>query len=144
MTVAATPTVLSPHADRVMRYGRAVFIVLAVVSALTVLAAFVLQRLAPDLVTWVVWVRAVFYAVGGVWLLGLVRKARRCADRAAFVRLRVVSVLAPLGIAALVISPDSGYPAWMKVEQAFFGLLLLPLGVSLLRPALSRAFPAAR
>lgn len=142
MREAATRTVLSSSADRVMRYGRVVFTVLAVISALTVLAAIVLQQLDPDLVNWVVWVRSAFYTVGGLWLLALVRKARLRADRPSFVRLRAVCVLAPLGIAALVISPDSGYPVWMKVEQAVCGLLLAPLAVALLRPSLSREFPS--
>src|SRR5689334_18959261 len=112
VTRATAPTVLGPRADRVLRYGRAVFTVLAAVSGLTVLAAVIMQRLDPDLVNWVVWVRAVFYTVGGAWLVSLVRRARQRADRAAFIRLRAICVLAPLGIAALVISPDSGYPVW--------------------------------
>jgi hypothetical protein len=132
---------LSASADQIMRFARSVFAFLAVISALTVVAAFVLQRVDSDAVTWVVWARSVFYALGGAWLLGLVRAARRRADHAAFVRMRIICILAPIGIAALVISPDSGYPVWMKIEQAVFGLLLLPLGIALLSPSVAREFP---
>jgi hypothetical protein len=137
-------SVLSPATDRILRSARVVFGAIALVSALTVLAAFVLQRVDPDQVNWVVWLRAAAYTVGGVWLLTLVRSARQSASRAALLRLRVVCVLAPLGIAALVISPDSGYPIWMKVEQAFFGLMLAPLAVVLLRSSVTRDFRRAR
>lgn len=131
---------LSPRADAVMRYAGGVFAFLAGVSALTLVVAAVLQVAGSDLVNWVVWVRAAFYALGGLWLVALVRRARSRADRSAFVRIRVVSILAPLGIAALVVSPDSGYPGWMKVEQACFGVLLLPVAPGLLRPSVARAF----
>lgn len=143
---SAAPTtpgkaVLGLPAERVLRYAWAVFAVISAGSAVTLVAAFVLQRVDPDLVNWVVWVRAGCYSVGGVWLLGLVRSARQAALRSSFTRLRAVAVLAPLGIAALVISPDSGYPGWMKIEQAAFGLLLVPLAVGLLRPSVAAEFP---
>ena len=137
-------SVLAPQTDRVLRWARGVFGVIAAASAVTVLAAFVLQRVHPELVNWVVWLRAAAYTVGGLWLLALVRSARQTASRSALLRMRVICMLAPLGIAALVISPDSGYPAWMKVEQAVFGLILVPLAVALLRPSVARDFRRAR
>jgi hypothetical protein len=136
----AEERVLSPRADAVMRYAGGVFAFLAGASALTLVAAAVLQMAGSDLVNWVVWIRSAFYALGGVWLVALVRRARRRADRSAFVRIRIISILAPLGIAALVVSPDSGYPVWMKIEQACFGILLLPVAFGLLRPSVGRAF----
>ncbi|MEV5000405.1 hypothetical protein [Nocardioides sp. LML1-1-1.1] len=138
------PLALPPTLDRAMHYALRVFTVLAAVSALTLVAAAVLQVLAPDQVNWVVWLRAAAYTAGGLWLVTLVRAVRRSADRSAFTRVRIVSVLAPIGILALVVAPDSGYPVWMKVEQAFFGVLLLPLGLALLRPSMKRALLAAQ
>lgn len=138
------PSVLPPALDRVMHYALRVFVVLAAVSALTLLAAALLQAVAPDQVNWVVWLRAAAYTAGGLWLVTLARAVRRSADRSAFTRVRVVSVLAPIGILALVVAPDSGYPVWMKVEQGFFGVLLLPLGLALLRPSMKRALLAAQ
>lgn len=137
-------TVLPPALDRVMRYAARVFTVLAAVSALTLIVAALLEAVAPDQVNWVVWVRAGFYTLGGLWLVSLVRAVRGRADRPAFTRVRIVSVLAPIGIIALVVAPDSGYPVWMKVEQACFGLLLLPLGLALLRPSMKRDLLAAQ
>lgn len=134
-------SVLTPDADRVMRFAGVVFTTIAGGSAGTLVVAGILQWLRPELVTWVVWLRAAAYTVGGLWLLALVRRTRERADRGAFVRIRLISVLAPLGIAALVVSPDSGYPGWMKVEQAVFGLLLFPLAVALVRPAVAASFP---
>ncbi len=123
-----------------MRYASGVFVFIAGASALTVLVAAILQLAGSDLVNWVVWVRSGFYTLGGIWPVTLVRRARAHADRPAFVRLRIISILAPLGIAALVVSPDSGYPLWMKIEQACFGVLLVPLAFALLRPAVAREF----
>ncbi len=131
---------LGHSADRAMRYAWFVFAVIAVGSALTLVVAFVLRQVDPELVNWVVWVRAGFYTVGGLWLMTLVRAARRSADRAAFVRMRIISVLAPLGILALVISPDSGYPVWMKVEQAVFGVLIAPLAFLLFTRSVAADF----
>ncbi|KAB2390470.1 hypothetical protein [Actinomadura montaniterrae] len=137
-------TVLRPGPDRVMRYARIVFGIIAVGSAVTVAAAAVLQQVDPDQVNWVVWVRAGFYTVGGLWLLAVVRDARQKAARTAFTRLRVICVLAPLGIAALVIAPDSGYPLWMRIEQACFGILMAPLAVALFKPSVAADFRRAR
>ncbi len=141
MSPSTTTSVLSERTDRAMRYALVVFGIIAIGSALTVVIAFILECIDPELVTWVVWVRAVFYCVGGVWLLTLVRAARRTAKRSAFVRMRIICILAPLGIAALVIAPDSGYPLWMKIEQALFGALMLPLTIALLRPSVAADFP---
>lgn len=143
-TVAPYPpntAALTPRTTRLLTYARHVFTIIAVASALTLVVAAILHWRAPEEVNWVVWVRAGFYTVGAAWLVTLVRAARDRQDRSAVRRMQVIGVLAPLGIAALVISPDSGYPFWMKVEQAAFGLILLPVGIGLLRPSVSREFP---
>ena len=134
-------TVLAAAPDAAMRYARLVFAVIALGSAATLVGAFVLQRIDPHLVNGIVWLRAGFFTVGGAWLWSLAGAARRRGDRAAFVRIRIVSVLSPIGIAALVIAPDSGYPLWMKAEQLVFGLLMVPLAIAVFTKPVATAFP---
>ncbi|GII32468.1 hypothetical protein [Planotetraspora mira] len=80
----------------------------------------------------VVWIRA-----AGVLLLALLslRWAARMRDgaRSAWLRMLWVSVVGPIGIAALVLLPGP-YPMWARVEQAVQGLLLLGVAWSVTRP----------
>jgi hypothetical protein len=118
-----------------------IFIGMLGVSVLALLVAAVLRDNA-DLVNWVVWLRGGAVALASLWLISLAGQALR-GKRPAFVRIRFISILAPLGIAAILLAPDSGYPLWMKAEQGLVGLLLVGVAILVNRPAVRAAFPKA-
>ena len=83
------------------------------------LLAFLLRD-HPDLVNPSVWIRngAIVLSAGILYLV-----ARRAFEgsRAAAVRLRVISIVIPVVVVALIALPD-GFPLWMKIQQAAAGL----------------------
>jgi hypothetical protein len=100
------------------------------VSVAGLLASAVLSFVDPDDVTWVVWLRGAVVAVASFALIAVTRAASR-GSRNAYVRLRWISILAPIGIVAILLAPDAGYPLWMKVEQAVVGALIVLIAVQL-------------
>ncbi|MFC4116819.1 hypothetical protein [Nonomuraea zeae] len=117
---------------------RKLFMAVAVLAVATLVAAALLRD-RPDLVNWVVWVRGGAVALASLWLLSLVRQAGR-GRRSAYVRIRVISALAPIGALAILVAPDSGYPMWMKADQGVIGLLLAGVAVVANQAAMRRAF----
>ncbi|KAB8191066.1 hypothetical protein FH608_031040 [Nonomuraea phyllanthi] len=117
--------------------------VFAVLSAGLVAATALLHFVAPSLVNPTVWIRAV-----GVLVLSLLylRWAARLrgGSRRVYRRLLWVSVAGSLGIAALALLPGTPYPAWVRVEQAVQGVILLALAWVLTRPAVRAHLEPAR
>jgi hypothetical protein len=97
------------------------------VSTVT-LAAIVVLRHHPTVVTPQVWVRAII-VVGTAALMATFAARAARGSAAAFLRLRLASGLMLIAIAVIITLPG-GFPLWMKFEQAVCGVLLL--GVVLL------------
>ena len=92
------------------------------ISVLTV-AAVVLMRHNPALVTTAVWVRTPLVAASAAILLLFARRAA-AGHRGSFRRLRIISMVVLAAIIGVVAWPGA-FPAWLRVEQAGCGLLLL-------------------
>ena len=92
------------------------------ISALT-LVAIALMRDHPNLVNAAVWTRGtIVVATAGLMLSFAVRAAR--GSGRAFLRLRIVSAVMVVAIAAIVSLPGT-FPVWMKIEQGVCGAILL-------------------
>jgi hypothetical protein len=113
------------------------------ILAVATLGVAAMLRNRPDLVNWVVWVRGGAVAAASVWLLSLAGQASR-GKRSAYLRIRYISMIAPIGILVILVAPDSGYPLWMKVDQSLIGLLLAGVAVMANQTAVRAAFPKPR
>jgi hypothetical protein len=92
------------------------------ISALTLLA-IVLLRNHPTIVNSAVWIRGTIVVATGLLLLAVARRAA-AGVRSAYRRLRIISVVLVVAIAAIIAIPGP-FPLWMKIEQGVCGLLLL-------------------
>jgi hypothetical protein len=97
-----------------------------VISVGTVAAA-VLMRHHPALVTPAVWVRTPLVAASAAVLLLFARRAA-AGHRASFRRLRVISMVVLAAIVAVVAWPGA-FPTWLRVEQAVCGVVMLSVVV---------------
>ena len=93
------------------------------VLSVATLAAIVLMRNNPALVTDAVWVRGTIVAVTAFLMLSFASGAAKGNPRA-LLRLRIVSAIMVVVIAVIIALPG-GFPTWMKIEQAVCGVLLL-------------------
>ncbi|MCE4027268.1 hypothetical protein LXM50_14940 [Microbacterium sp. Au-Mic1] len=114
----------------------------AAVSLIALGAAAVLAIVDPAEVNWVVWLRGSVVAAASLVFVLVTRTAAR-GSRRAFTRMRWISILAPIGIGLIIVSPDSGYPIWMKIEQGLIGILIVAIAVLLNRRSTRTAFPKA-
>lgn len=112
----------------------------AAVSLIALAVAAVLAMVDPVEVNWVVWLRGSVVAAASLVFVVVTRAAAR-GSRRAFTRMRWISILAPIGIGLIIVSPDSGYPLWMKVEQGLIGILIVAIAVLLNRRSTRAAFP---
>ncbi|NJP88754.1 hypothetical protein HCN51_04670 [Nonomuraea sp. FMUSA5-5] len=113
---------------------RALFVAVLVISVATLGVTALVGG------NWVMWLRAAAVAAASVWLVALTRQAAR-GRRAAYVRIRFVSLAAPLGIVLILLAPDSGYPGWMKAEQAVVGVLVAAVALIVNQRAVREAYP---
>lgn len=120
--------------NKVWTLVRTVFVAVLVISVATLGVAAVVGG------NWVVWLRGAAVAAASVWLVALAGQAAR-GRRSAYVRIRFVTLAAPVGIALIILAPDSGYPGWMKVEQGVIGVLVAAVAVAVNRRAVREAFP---
>ncbi|GAA0421569.1 hypothetical protein GCM10010357_48680 [Streptomyces luteireticuli] len=139
MANATDASVIQP--DNLIRvdnklYGRvrALFTTVLVVSVATLGAAAVLGGNSA------VWVRGVIVVAISAVLIALAGRAFR-GSRSAYLRMRVMSTVAPLAIVVIVALPHDGFPVWMKAEQSFVGLLLAAVAVMTGRKDVRRAYP---
>jgi hypothetical protein len=86
------------------------------VSVLTLVAVFLMRHHA-GLVNTAVWIRTAIVAGSAALMMSFVL-------RGAWTRLRIVSTVMLVAIAVILAVPGD-FPAWLKVEQAFCGLLLV-------------------
>lgn len=113
---------------------RTLFVVMLAVSVLALGVAAVVGG------DWVVWVRGVAVAAAAAWLIALTGQAEK-GRRAAYVRIRFIATIAPIGILLIVAVPSSGYPLWMRVEQGLVGVLLVAVATLVNRRAVRQAYP---
>jgi peptidoglycan/LPS O-acetylase OafA/YrhL len=113
---------------------RALFVAVLVVSVATLGVAAVIGG------NWVVWLRGAAVAAASVWLVALAGQAA-LGKRSAYLRIRFISLAAPIGIVLILLAPDSGYPDWMKAEQGVVGVLVAAVAVIVNRRAVREAFP---
>jgi hypothetical protein len=92
------------------------------VSVLT-LAAIVLLRNNPALVTPAVWVRGTIVTASALLTTFFAAQMARGESRG-YLRLRLVSAIMVVAIAVIIALPGT-FPLWMKIEQGVCGLLLL-------------------
>ncbi|MFI7229235.1 hypothetical protein ACIBO5_38970 [Nonomuraea angiospora] len=120
--------------NKVWAAVRALFVAVLVISVATLGVAALIGG------NWVVWLRGAAVAVAAVWLVALAGQAAR-GKRSAYVRIRFVTIAAPIGIVLILVAPDSGYPGWMKAEQALVGVLVAAVALLVNRRAVRQAFP---
>ncbi|MGH7918878.1 MAG: hypothetical protein ACREQM_02905 [Candidatus Dormibacteraceae bacterium] len=102
------------------------------------LAIAFLFRDHAQLVNSAVWIRnGAMIASAGLLYLFVERAAR--GQRRAFLRVRIVSILVPLIIVALVVLPDP-FPVWMKVQQALCALDVGGIAILANRPSVRLRF----
>lgn len=111
-------------------------------SALTLVAAAILLGADPAAVTPAVWVRGTIVLVCALVSVLFARGAARGSARA-YLRLRIVTALWVLAIAAIIAGAFGPFPLWMKFEQGACGLLLLAV-VVIINGRRVRALFAAR
>lgn len=111
----------------------------AAVSLAALGVAAILSAVDPADVNWVVWLRGTVVAAASVVFIFVTRAAAR-GSRGAYTRMRWVSLLAPIGIVLIILAPDTGYPAWMKIEQGAVGVIIGIIAVFLHRRVVRRAF----
>jgi len=144
MTTPSTLSTETPPDDaevqRRLALVKRLWLACGLVSVAGLAVAAVLSAVDPIEVTWVVWLRGGVVAVASLVLMAVTGAAAR-GSRGAYVRLRWISILAPIGIVAILLAPDAGYPLWMKVEQAIVGVLILTMAIQLNSRAIRNAFP---
>lgn len=109
------------------------------ISVLT-LVAIVLLRDHPDLVTDAVWVRATIVVLSSLLTFLFTRQAAN-GSRAGYRRLRLVSAIMLVAIVVIVALPGA-FPVWLRIEQAFCGLLLLGVVLQVNSGGVRAAFAA--
>ena len=92
------------------------------VSVLT-LAAIVLLRNHPSLVNSAVWIRGCAVVASSLLSFSFAVRAAR-GSRRALLRLRIVSGVMVVAIAAIITLPGT-FPVWMKIDQGVCGVLLI-------------------
>ncbi|MFF4985787.1 hypothetical protein ACFY19_01295 [Streptosporangium saharense] len=120
--------------NNVWNLVRTLFVAVLVISVATLGVAALVGG------NWVVWLRGAAVAAASVWLVALAGQAAR-GRRSAYVRIRFVTIAAPVGIALIILAPDSGYPGWMKVEQGVVGVLVAAVAIAVNRRGMREAFP---
>jgi len=93
------------------------------VISLGTVAAAVLMRHHPALVTPAVWIRTPLVATSAAVLLLFARRAAT-GHRASFRRLRLISMVVLAAIVVVVAWPGA-FPTWLRVEQAVCGVVML-------------------
>jgi hypothetical protein len=113
---------------------RALFVGVLILSAATLgIAALVGGNAA-------VWIRGTIVIVIAAVLIALARRAFH-GSRAAYLRMRLMSTVAPLAIVVIIALPHDGFPVWMKAEQAIVGVLLLAAAIMVGRRTVRQAYP---
>lgn len=106
------------------------------------IAALLLQSTMDGDTGGVVLVRGGVWAVGGVILLYLLRQMAK-GKRSGWVRLSVISVLAPIGAVAFVVFTPN-LPLWFDIAQAGGALMLTTIAFLVLSKETRAHFPKGK
>ncbi len=109
------------------------------VSVATIVAVVLLRDNAA-MVNAAVWIRSTIVLASALLTLSFVIRAAR-GSRRAFLRLRIVSAVMVIAIAAIIALPGT-FPTWLKIEQGACGLLLIGVVALVNGKALRSAFAA--
>ena len=88
-----------------------------------------------------IWVRCSLVLGSSVVLLLIGVRAAR-GSRAAWIRLRIITVVVVVAVIVIVSIPGF-LPDWVRVEQAVCGALVLPVAIILNLPRTAELYPAA-
>lgn len=91
------------------------------------LVAIVLMRDDAAEVNSAVWTRGIIVLVAATLMLLFATRAMQ-GSRAAYRRLRIVSIVTVVAIAAIIASPGP-FPVWLKIEQGVCGLIMAGVAV---------------
>jgi hypothetical protein len=91
------------------------------------LTAIVLMRNEHTLVNAAVWIRGTIVVASALVMISFAVRAAR-GSASAYRRLRIVSAAMVVAIAVIISLPGT-FPAWMKIEQAVCGALLVAVAV---------------
>lgn len=100
--------------------------------------SFLLKQTIADDAVGSVFLRGGFYAIGGLILLFLLRQMRQ-GKRSGWLRLSIISVLAPLGVVAFVAFTPH-LPLWFDAGQAGSAIMLVAIAYNILRKPVRRSF----
>ncbi|HWU30887.1 MAG TPA: hypothetical protein VN041_17545 [Microbacterium sp.] len=138
-----TDRLLDAGAVRDLDHVKRLWAAAGIVSFLGLAVTAVLAFTDPADVNWVMWLRGIAVTVACFAFI-LVTAAVRRGSRRAYTRMRLVATIAPIGVALLIVAPDSGYPGWMKVEQAVLAIPVIVIAVLLWRRRMRQALRPAR
>jgi hypothetical protein len=113
-----------PRTLRAFRSVKLLIVAYFAVAAIALIATFLMRNDSSE-VNANVWGRCVSVVVSSAVLYVFAVLASRGA-RWAYRRLRIVSIVVPVGIALIIVAPGT-YPLWMKIEQGVCGIIVIAL-----------------
>jgi len=120
--------VQQPHPRTVPAFRTVRRLVLAYLAiSVAALVAVVAMRDDAAEVNSAVWTRGIIVVVTAVLMLSFTARAAQ-GSRGAYRRLRIISIVTPVAIAAIIALPGT-FPLWMKVEQAVCGIVMVAVAV---------------
>ncbi|MGH3621522.1 MAG: hypothetical protein ACRDQ5_06995 [Sciscionella sp.] len=132
------------HSDNLIRMDNVVFRrVRALFAAVLVLSVAALGVAAAVGSSAAVWIRDSIVIVIAAVLIVLAARAYR-GSRRAYLRMLLMSGIAPVAIAVIIAVPNDGFPVWMKLEQSVVGIMLLAVVTMLSRKTVRSAYPRTR
>jgi uncharacterized membrane protein len=96
------------------------------ISVLALVAIVIRRNDAAD-VNSAVWTRAIIVILTALLMMRFIARAS-AGSRAAFRRLRIVSIITPVAIAIIIALPGL-FPSWMKIEQGVCALVMAAVAV---------------
>jgi hypothetical protein len=127
--------------DRPLRNVRLLVGTYLTISVLTVVA-IILLRDNTSMVNAAVWTRGTIVVASALLTTAFAARAAR-GSRRAFLRLRIVSAVMVVAIAAIISIPGT-FPVWMKIEQGVCGLVLVGVVVLVNGRRMRSLFAAGR
>jgi uncharacterized membrane protein len=124
--LVATVDPTHPRIVRAFRTIRRLLQAYLAVSVVTLLAIVAMRDDAAE-VNQAAWTRAIIVVVTAVVMLRFAARAAQ-GSRAAYRRLRIIAVVTPIVIAAIVALPGT-FPLWLKGEQGICGLIMAGVAV---------------
>jgi hypothetical protein len=122
-TTATSPSTAADNPRPAFRIVIALVGTYLALSMLTIVTAIVF-RADPAIVNAAVWIRGSIVAVTAALMLRFAIGAASGNPRH-YLRLRLVSAIMVVAIAAILLLLSSDFPLWMKIEQATCGVILL-------------------